>query len=103
MNPLPFSAGQKVVCVFADFPDAVHGHFDRLPEEGGIYTISEAFLCPEHITKRIIPSVRLIELPPLRPGKSGFSAWRFSRVEAVRAVRQRAQQQRIRDRKPACL
>ena len=98
MNQHPFSAGQKVVCVFAHFPAAICEEFDHVPEERHTYTISSVFWGREHITGRRIPSIRLAELPPLPGGRAGFSAWRFRQV-----VDRRKRRQQVRKQKPRIL
>ena len=77
MKTAPWPVGQKVVCCFDHFPSAVFEVFDRVPQEGGIYTISEICWAHEFATGRPSLSVRLAELPPIQAGHGSFSLWRF--------------------------
>lgn len=98
MNPLPHPVGQKVICIHAHFPEAAQEAFDRLPEQDGVYTVSEIFWAQEHGTGRPMLSIRLTELPPLRKGWGGFSLWRFRLLEDEKELRRR---ERVRQKEPA--
>lgn len=89
MNALPHPVGQKVVCLHAHFPAAAFEAFDRVPEQDGVYTVSEIFWGKEHGTGRPTLSLRLTELPPVRPGWGGFSLWRFRLLEDEKELRRR--------------
>lgn len=80
MSDLSNPVGRKVVCLYDHFPPAVHEYFDSVPLAGEIYTIGEIFWAKEHRTRRDMLSLRLVEIPPLRPG-FGFSLWRFRLVD----------------------
>ena len=86
---LPFHVGQKVVCVYDHFYDAVFEVFDAVPKEGQVYTISAIFWAKEHRTRRDMLSVRLVELPPIDPDYGGFSLWRFRSLEDEKRLRAR--------------
>ncbi|MCB1209827.1 MAG: hypothetical protein KDK97_10890, partial [Verrucomicrobiales bacterium] len=75
MKTAPWPVGQKVVCCFDHFPSAVFEVFDAVPQEGGIYTISEVVWANEYATGRPSLSVRLAELPPIQPGHGSFGLW----------------------------
>lgn len=92
MNPLPHPIGQKVVCVHGHFPSATYEAFDRVPEEGGVYTVNDLFWAQEHATGRMILSIRLTELPPVKEGWGGFSLWRFRLLEDEKIIRRRARE-----------
>lgn len=89
MSDPEFYVGQKVICVHADFPSAVFERYDHIPLENHVYTVSEFFWCREYVTNRVGPSIRLTELPPLAPGKSAFSSWRFRALVDEKALRSR--------------
>lgn len=87
MNQHPFSAGQKVLCVFAGFSAAVRKKFDRVPEENCAYTVREVFWGRDNATGQTLASVRLMEIPSRPNDGGGFSAWRFRLLEDETAGR----------------
>lgn len=91
MDALSFPVGHKVVCVHDHFPPAVYKCFRATPVEGQVYTIREIFWAAEHVSGRQMLSVRLVELPPIRPGRGGFSLWRFRLLEDEKILRARSQ------------
>ncbi|MCX6838652.1 MAG: hypothetical protein NTX35_12695 [Verrucomicrobia bacterium] len=87
MPELPFPVGQKVICVHDYFAAAVFEVFDATPKAGQVYTIREVFWAKEHLTRRDMLSVRLVELPPIDPDYGGFSLWRFRLLEDEKLLR----------------
>lgn len=95
MSTLSSIVGQKVVCIFANFPDAVYDHFDQVPVENRVYVVGEIYWGPEHVTQRLIPSVRLIGFPPIARKQSGFGLWRFRLLAEEKILRSRKLQQEL--------
>ncbi|MGV3663012.1 MAG: hypothetical protein ACO1TE_22700 [Prosthecobacter sp.] len=98
MDAASFPVGHKVVCIHDHFPPAVHEWFNAIPVEGQVYTIQEIFWAPEHATRRQLLSVRLVELPPVRPGFGGFSLWRFRLLEDEKILRARSRKEDLPER-----
>lgn len=86
MSPSPFPIGHQVVCLHDQFQAAVFEVFDAVPKADQVYTISEIFWAKEHGTRRDMLSVRLVEIPPIKPGFGGFSLWRFRLLEDAEAL-----------------
>jgi hypothetical protein len=81
VNQHPFSVGQKVLCVFADFGDEVREDYVRLPEENCAYTVSEVYWGEDDTTEQTLASVKLLEVEPHRHRSGGFPAWQFRLLE----------------------
>jgi hypothetical protein len=81
VNQHPFSVGQKVLCVFADFDAEVGEVFDRVPEENCAYTVSEVYWERNYATGQTVASVKFLEITTRPYRNGGFSAWKFRLLE----------------------
>ena len=94
MSNLPNIVGRKVTCIHPQFPAAVFNVFDRIPQRGVVYTVKEVFWAIQHGTRETVVSIRLGEIPPLKPRGGGFSFWRFRLLHEFRPLRKRFRKSR---------
>jgi hypothetical protein len=77
-----FSTGQSVVCLNANFESWVWEYVDKVPVEGGIYTIREiCFEASDCHAGSVAPGFFFEELPEGLPGCDGRLCWEASRFK----------------------
>ena len=76
----PFRVGQRVICRDDRFPAAAIPCFHGLPVAGRVYRIAATMHLPDHTSRVIMPSVVLVEHPPVAgmARRVGLNAVRFA-------------------------
>ena len=94
MSNLPNIVGRKVICIHPQFPAATLESFKDVPLRGRVYTVKEVFWAIQYRTDETVVSIRLGEIPPLKPKAGGFSFWRFRLLNTFRPLRKRFRKSR---------
>ena len=90
-SPLRGPVGQKVVCVDGHFTSAVYEHYDHVPLEGKVYTISHLFWGTNYYTQDDCLSVHLTEIHPITPSTAGFALQRFRLLSDIQQMNKKSQ------------